>query len=616
MFFFWLLRTRTHFLGDGYALISHLESEQYLRTGFEVLEIYIHLYLYKFLQLFFAPSAESIYVGLSIFGGGVFVFILFFLTKALSEDRFDRLFIFSIFILGGATELFLGYAENYTLVYVSLLAYLYFSLRYIQGRTKIYLPIFLCVLATGLHFSSGYFFPSLFFLLALKRKKGELVVRIRKAIPYLLVLAFLFGLSIFYVSSLNPALSEIFVPLFKGRAYAPDYTLLSVPHLLDILNQHLLLSPVGIILLVSLVIVFKDRLRCKNPIIYFLLIVFLAQISYHFIIDPKLGAGRDWDLLSTVALGYTLLGVYWFMNLVQSKRYPAMVLIFTAFLSTLPWFMLNTNTEKGIDRCRNLLDLDLKKSLSGRVTLSIYYFQHKRFTEVDESKAEIFKLFPEDSLNRAAKTYMDIGNYDKATELLKKAIEINPGFLGAYNTLGLIYQRQGKMDLALDEFQKVARLNPYNSAVHVNLGYTFLNKGRLEEALAEFKKAEKLGETVPDVYSNIAYIYSRLAETEKAVKSYKKAINIDPEFYSAHFGLGQIYLESDSLDEALGEFNQVLRLKPDYASAYYYLALVYSRKGLKEKVIEEFELFLKYSTDESQKEKVRGYLLKLRSNNP
>jgi len=57
-------------------------------------------------------------------------------------------------------------------------------------------------------------------------------------------------------------------------------------------------------------------------------------------------------------------------------------------------------------------------------------------------------------------------------------------------------------------------------------------------------------------------------------------------------------------------------LKPGYAPAYYYLALVYSRKGLKEKVIEEFELFLKYSTDEAQKEKVRGYILKLRSNNP
>ncbi len=37
MFFFWLLRTRTYFLGDGYALISFLRSGQYLKTGFEVL---------------------------------------------------------------------------------------------------------------------------------------------------------------------------------------------------------------------------------------------------------------------------------------------------------------------------------------------------------------------------------------------------------------------------------------------------------------------------------------------------------------------------------------------------------------------------------------------------
>lgn len=75
MFFFWLLRTRTHFLGDGYAQISFLKSGKYLKTGFEFLEVYAHLYLYKFLKFFFTPSPESVYAGLSIFAGGVFVMI-------------------------------------------------------------------------------------------------------------------------------------------------------------------------------------------------------------------------------------------------------------------------------------------------------------------------------------------------------------------------------------------------------------------------------------------------------------------------------------------------------------------------------------------------------------
>ncbi|HVP36061.1 MAG TPA: hypothetical protein VMT04_03605, partial [Terriglobales bacterium] len=91
MFFFWLLRTMTYFLGDGYAQISFLKSGQYLKTGFEALEIWVHLYLYKFLKLFFAPSAESIYAGVSIFAGGILVYILFFLGKSHAEDRLDRL---------------------------------------------------------------------------------------------------------------------------------------------------------------------------------------------------------------------------------------------------------------------------------------------------------------------------------------------------------------------------------------------------------------------------------------------------------------------------------------------------------------------------------------------
>jgi tetratricopeptide (TPR) repeat protein len=70
------------------------------------------------------------------------------------------------------------------------------------------------------------------------------------------------------------------------------------------------------------------------------------------------------------------------------------------------------------------------------------------------------------------------------------------------------------------------------------------------------------------------------------------------------------------LDEALAEFSQAAKLQPDFASSYYHLGLVYERKGLREKAVEQFELFLKYSSDEAQKEKVRGWLLKLRSQNP
>jgi tetratricopeptide (TPR) repeat protein len=458
--------------------------------------------------------------------------------------------------------------------------------------------------------------PSLFFLLALQRKKEEFVFSKKRALPYLLVLIFLLVVSVFYIWSINPVLSEIFVPLLKGRWYAPDYTLFSFPHIVDVINQHLLLSPVGLILLLSLIIAYKNRILFRNPTIVFLLIIFLAQVSYHFIIDPKLGAGRDWDLLSNIALGYTLLGVYLFISLAISKSYSLVALIFTAFLCTLPWFMVNANTERAIRRYSNLLDVDSKKSLTGRWTLANYYYQQNRITTVKELNAETFKLFPEDSLTRAAETYMRLSNYDKAVDLLKKAIGINPNFVLAHNKLGIIYLIQQRSDEAYNEFQKIVRLSPFNSVFHVNLGIALLRKERLKEALAQFKKAEKLGGIEPDAYCEMAYIHFRLGEIEEAIKTYKKAFKIDPEFYKAHFELGQIYLERNSLSEALVEFDQVVRIKPDYDLVYYHLGLVYAYKGMKEKAIEEFELFLSLSKDQTQNQQVRGWIQRLQSQKP
>lgn len=612
MFFFWLLRTKTHFLGDGYAVISHLESEQYLRIGFEPLEIFSHLYLYKFLKLFFSPSAEFVYTGLSVLAGGVFVFVLFFLTKALSEDKFDRLLIFSVFLFSGATELFLGYAEHYTLVYVSIFAYLYFSLRYLQGKAKIFLPVFFSLLSIGFHLSSVYLLPSLVFLFILKKKEGR-VFNIKKAVPLIFILISMAGFFIYYVWSINPVLLEIFVPVFKGRPYATNYTLFSFPHLLDVLNQHLLLSSTGVILLLVLSLTYKGIIKFKDPIIPFLVIASMAQLLYHFLVDPKFGAPRDWDLFSSVALGYTLLGVYLFINFVQSKRYTALVVILIAILTALPWFLLNANTEKGINRFRDILDLDLKRSWAGRYTLADYFYKQKNFVEYKETMAQLNKAFPEDSLVRKAETYKEVGNYDKATELLENAIQINPSFFWAYNDLGVIYLKQGKADQALDEFKKVVRLNPYSFIFHVNMGRALLAKGKLQEALAEFNRARKLGCKLPDVYCDIAYIHSRLGETEKAIKTYNETLKIDPLFYRAHFELGQIYMNRNSMDEAVVEFSKVVQLRPDYALAYYDLGLVYSKKGFKEKAIEEFESFLKYSKDESLKEQVNGWIIELRS---
>lgn len=617
-FLFWLLRTRANFIfGDSYSLLYQLKLGAYVRIELEPLTALAHLYLYKLLNPLISLSPEHVYVVLSLLAGGVFVFLLFFFVRLFSEEIIDRLVIFSLFLFSGATQLLLGYVEHYSLSLVSIFAYLYFSLRYLQGKARWYLPVILCALSIAFHFSSLYLLPSLLFLLIIKKKKNQMIFNLKRIFLYFLILALLTAVSVFYVWFFNPVIMEIFVPLSRGTPDAPGYTLFSSGHLLDFLNQHFLLSSAGLILLFALALNYRRVIKFRSPVIVFLLLVIAGQLSYHFLIDPKLGAARDWDLFSSVALGYIALGIYLFAGVVKYKRYAGMVLTFTAILSTLPWFLLNADMDRAIPRFKNILDLDLKRSRPGRLILTEYYNKQERFKEAEGIKAEFFRIFPEDSLTSEAQRSLNSGKYEEAKPLLKRAIEVNPAYFIAHYDLARVYLKEGEMDKAIEEFKEVVRLKPFAPVYHLNLGRALLEKGSLKEALSELKTAIRMGgDQYADAYCGIAYIHYQSGETKKAAKAYEQALKIDPSLYQAHFGLGQLHLESDFLEEAIAEFEKTAEFNPDYAPAYYQLGLAYSRKGLKEKAIKSFESFLNYSPDESQKEEVREWLKVLRSQNP
>jgi tetratricopeptide (TPR) repeat protein len=415
---------------------------------------------------------------------------------------------------------------------------------------------------------------------------------------------------------MNRFLLDIFVPLLHSRADAPGYTIFSPTHLLDMLNQNLLLTPVGLALLLCLVTVYKQKIKLRDQFLIFMIIVSLAQILYHAVADPKFGAVRDWDLFSGVSVGFTLIGVYLFITLARSEKYSAVVLIFTAFLSVTPWFFVNISTEKAIAHLSDLLDIDPQRSFSGRYVLFTYYKEHNEPEKAKETETRVFSVFPEAYLVRLAQIYMNQGSLDTAEVMLKRALAINPRFPGTYNDLGRIYFEKGKLDEAISLFRGGLQQDPFSKVFYQNLGLAFIQKGNLQDGVEALEKAVKLGAKDASIYTDIANANARLGDREKALKAYKKAIKLDPTFWVARLNLGQLYLRLNSVDEAQVEFEQVLKLKPSHLPVYYYLGVTYSYKGMKDRAIESFELFLKNSPETPQKQQARTWLKQLQAQKP
>ncbi|MCK4236781.1 MAG: tetratricopeptide repeat protein, partial [Candidatus Krumholzibacteria bacterium] len=100
----------------------------------------------------------------------------------------------------------------------------------------------------------------------------------------------------------------------------------------------------------------------------------------------------------------------------------------------------------------------------------------------------------------SAMLHNEHGNYEKAIEMAKLALEKNPGDAEAHYQLGISYSYIGKMKEAYEELREAARLDPrklsdaekgirHNWAIHFNNGLSEYQAENYEGAVKEFELA-------------------------------------------------------------------------------------------------------------------------------
>jgi type IV pilus assembly protein PilF len=85
--------------------------------------------------------------------------------------------------------------------------------------------------------------------------------------------------------------------------------------------------------------------------------------------------------------------------------------------------------------------------------------------------------------------YMKQGNYEVAIVKLKKALDDDPDYSGAYSVLGEVYRRTGQMAEAETYFRKAVDLDPKDSGAASNYGQFLCQAGRYAEADTMFEQA-------------------------------------------------------------------------------------------------------------------------------
>jgi tetratricopeptide (TPR) repeat protein len=146
-------------------------------------------------------------------------------------------------------------------------------------------------------------------------------------------------------------------------------------------------------------------------------------------------------------------------------------------------------------------------------------------------------------LNNAGVMAYHNGQYEKAIDTFKKAIEIDPAMTEAFNNLGLTYTEINEEEKATEAFKTAIRLSPELAAAYNNLGFVFYRLGSYEEAIEMYNEAIGRSRDSSSAYTNLGNAYYRLDRIEEAIEAWNQALKIDPANEKARRNLKRFHAE-------------------------------------------------------------------------
>jgi tetratricopeptide (TPR) repeat protein len=576
---FWFLRLTLFVLGDSFAVISNIGSKlPVVYKWSEIGAVYTAYLVSKLLPFAGLKLGAYSYGFISVLSGSVTVYFFLVIAYELGRDRAERFFIFCLSIFAGWMLLFFGYAENYPILWLFVTGYIYFSVRCLTREGSLITPAVFLGAALILHLQ-GLFFLASFAVLVYFRIAGSSFYRKYRNIFWSVVLiTILAGGAVFirlYRESLE--LRLYIMPFLKGRPATLDYWLVSPTHLADIGNQLLLLVPV-----LPILIVLSWRIRrniVHDKINQFLLWLSLGGMFFLFIIEPKLGMGRDWDLFALSGLAPMLLLVrnIHLSESLRKKIYPILTVL--SLILVLPFLATYLRYQPAVDGYKYLLNLDLPRSRSGIGILRDMYKKIGDTATADSLEQVLVDAFPAHTMVPKAFALIEEGRYDAAMDIVDSIARYEPYSVELMNLRGTIYYRQGKYDSAFPDMERAARMGRYDSRFLVNLAQAYLRMERYDAMLETMRKAQALAPQSTTVLNGLMAYFFMTRKYDSAMVYAEKVYDLDSS-----------------------------------SGALYAMAFSSYNMGDRAKAVEYFKRYVETAPDGAKKEQVKGVLGRLSPN--
>ena len=180
---------------------------------------------------------------------------------------------------------------------------------------------------------------------------------------------------------------------------------------------------------------------------------------------------------------------------------------------------------------------------------------------------------------------------------LKKAIELDPSLLQAYNLLGGLYLAQKKPDQAIAEFERVVVKQPKNIAAHTMIGMILQAQGKGAEAQKRYEQVVTIDSRAAVAANNLAWIYAEAdVNLDQALSLAQAAKSELPDQPEVNDTLGFVYLKKNLAALAVPPLRLSVEKDPKNPVYHYRLGVAYSKTGDKDGARKELQEALKLNS--------------------
>ncbi len=591
---FYILRVKTHYLGDGLLRAEDLEKGTWLLPT-EFLASLINALSYRLTSAWFGFSSFQAVALVSYISGVLFYFADLYLVRSLFTSAGDRVWAMVVLLFSGMTLLFCGYVESYLLLPAAIALFLGTSVRAFKDQLSPGWPLAVYLLLLLLHLSSVYLLPAvaLFSYFQFKehhRKWG--IAGVATIVASLLVVLILPALS----SQITEGAIKSLIPLSPA---ADSYWLFSGLHLSDIVNELYLTAGPALIIILSFLISRRRISPGNHNLRNFLLVAVAGAFLYLILLDPRLGYAGDWDLFASTGVVITTLALF----LISSAKgkgisHIARVSLMAAALAIFgSYALVNANDSISMKReievyplygerggielelmganlkRRNMLD-DAERVWRMAIKLRPHPRTYSRLAEVMTKRNRLSeaRYYAEEGLkvdSTFAALHVILGiidvredNFEEAETQLKDAIKYDPNDGSPYLTLGLMYSNLKRYSEAETQLRKALQFNPNNASALYALSNCLFYEHKLPEAEAKAREAVRLQPNQSMNYRLLAAILAAQGNPE-AADVLKTAISIDPSAPEAYINLAELYSSAGRPDLAIQTLRNYLAVNPN-----------------------------------------------------